>query len=120
MNEPAEIPVEQLTSRQARAEHKRLAEAVEAADIAYHQNDAPEMDDASYDALRRRLVAIEAAFPALKAASSASATVGAKASGKFAKIRHRVPMLSLDNAFTDEAVAEFVQRVHRFLDHRLP
>lgn len=118
MSEPEDIPVEQLTSRQARAEHKRLAEAVEAADIAYHQNDAPEMDDAAYDALRRRLVAIEAAFPTLKAASSASTTVGAKASGKFAKIRHRVPMLSLDNAFTDEAVAEFVQRVHRFLGRK--
>ncbi len=117
MSEPEEIPVEQLTSRQARAEHKRLAEAVEAADIAYHQNDAPEMDDAAYDALRRRLVAIETAFPALKA-SSVSAKVGAKASGKFAKIRHRVPMLSLDNAFTDEAVAEFVQRVHRFLGRK--
>ena len=117
MSESEEIPVAELTSRQARAEHKRLAEAVEAADIAYHQNDAPEMDDAAYDALRRRLVAIEAAFPALKA-SSVSAKVGAKASGKFAKIRHRVPMLSLDNAFTDEAVAEFVQRVHRFLGRK--
>lgn len=117
MSEPEPIPVTELTSRQARAEHKRLAEAVEAADIAYHQNDAPEMDDAAYDALRRRLVAIEEAFPALKAAS-VSAKVGAKASGKFAKIRHRVPMLSLDNAFTDEAVAEFVQRVHRFLGRK--
>ncbi|MDP3319611.1 MAG: NAD-dependent DNA ligase LigA, partial [Bosea sp. (in: a-proteobacteria)] len=117
MSEPEENPVAELTSRQARAEHKRLAEAVEAADIAYHQNDAPEMDDAAYDALRRRLVAIEAAFPALKA-SSVSAKVGAKASGKFARIRHRVPMLSLDNAFTDEAVAEFVQRVHRFLGRK--
>jgi DNA ligase (NAD+) len=117
MSAPEDIPVDQMTSRQARAEHKRLAEAVEAADIAYHQNDAPEMDDATYDALRRRLVAIEAAFPALKA-SSVSAKVGAKASGKFAKIRHRVPMLSLDNAFTDEAVAEFVQRVHRFLGRK--
>ncbi|OYW98094.1 MAG: DNA ligase (NAD(+)) LigA [Bosea sp. 32-68-6] len=118
MSAPEPIPVAELTSRQARAEHKRLAEAVEAADIAYHQNDAPTMDDAAFDALRRRLVAIEAAFPALKASSSASAKVGAKASGKFAKIRHRVPMLSLDNAFTDEAVAEFVQRVHRFLGRR--
>ncbi len=117
MSAPEEIPVAELTTRQARAEHKRLAEAVEAADIAYHQNDAPEMDDASYDALRRRLVAIEAAFPALKAAS-VSSKIGAKASGKFAKIRHRVAMLSLDNAFTDEAVAEFVQRVHRFLGRK--
>jgi DNA ligase (NAD+) len=118
MSAPEPIPVAELTSRQARAEHRRLAEAVEAANIAYHQNDAPEMDDATFDAMRRRLEAIEAAFPVLKGASSASVQVGAKASGKFAKIRHRVPMLSLDNAFTDEAVAEFVQRVHRFLGRK--
>ncbi|KPF66001.1 aromatic ring-opening dioxygenase LigA [Bosea sp. AAP35] len=112
------IPVAELTAREARAEHKHLAAQVEAADIAYHQNDAPVMDDAAYDALRRRLVAIEEAHPQLKAKASASARVGAKPSARFAKIRHRVPMLSLDNAFTDEAVAEFVQRVHRFLGRK--
>lgn len=111
-------PIAELTPRKARLEHKRLAAAVEAADIAYHQNDAPTMDDAAYDALRRRLVAIEEAFPELKTAGSVSGKVGARPAGKFAKIRHRVPMLSLDNAFSDEAVADFVQRVHRFLGRR--
>ena len=118
MNVSEPIPVADLTARQAKVEHKRLAIAVEAADIAYHQNDAPTMDDAAYDALRRRLVAVEEAFPELKAAGSASGKVGARPAGKFAKIRHRVPMLSLDNAFSDEAVAEFVQRVHRFLGRK--
>ena len=118
MSTPEPIPVADLTARKARVEHKRLAAQVEAANIAYHQNDAPTMDDAAFDALRLRLVAIEEAFPELKAVAAASAQVGAKPSGKFAKIRHRVPMLSLDNAFTDEAVAEFVQRVHRFLGRK--
>ncbi|HEV7260885.1 MAG TPA: NAD-dependent DNA ligase LigA [Bosea sp. (in: a-proteobacteria)] len=118
MSEPEPNPIAELTARQAKVEHKRLAAAVEAADIAYHQNDAPTMDDAAYDALRRRLVAVEEAFPELKSAGSVSGKVGARPAGKFAKIRHRVPMLSLDNAFSDEAVAEFVQRVHRFLGRK--
>jgi DNA ligase (NAD+) len=118
MSESEPIPAADLTARQAKVEHKRLAAAVEAADIAYHQNDAPTIDDAAYDALRRRLVAIEEAFPELKSAGSVSGKVGARPAGKFAKIRHRVPMLSLDNAFSDAAVAEFVQRVHRFLGRK--
>lgn len=118
MSDTEPNPIAELTARQARAEHKKLAAAVEAADIAYHQNDAPTIDDAAYDALRRRLVALEEAFPELKSAGSVSGKVGARPAGKFAKIRHRVPMLSLDNAFSDEAVAEFVQRVHRFLGRK--
>jgi DNA ligase (NAD+) len=118
MSESEPIPAAELTARQAKVEHKRLAAAVEAADIAYHQNDAPTIDDAAYDALRRRLVAIEEAFPELKSAGSVSGKVGARPAGKFTKIRHRVPMLSLDNAFSDAAVAEFVQRVHRFLGRK--
>ncbi|HEY5796222.1 MAG TPA: NAD-dependent DNA ligase LigA [Bosea sp. (in: a-proteobacteria)] len=118
MSDTEPNPIAELTARQARVEHKRLAAAVEAADIAYHQNDAPTMDDAAYDALRRRLVALEDAFPELKSAGSVSGKIGARPAGKFAKIRHRVPMLSLDNAFSDEAVAEFVQRVHRFLGRK--
>jgi DNA ligase (NAD+) len=118
MSEPDSTPVDQLTPRQAKAEHKRLAAEVEAADIAYHQNDAPILDDAAYDTLRRRLVAIEDAFPELKTAGSVSGKVGARPSGKFAKIKHRVPMLSLNNAFSDEEIAEFVQRVHSFLGRK--
>jgi DNA ligase (NAD+) len=115
---PSETPIAELTPRKAKAEHKLLAAAVQAANDAYFQDDQPIMDDAAYDARRRRLVALEEAFPALKQESDVSAKVGAKPSGKFAKIRHRVPMLSLDNAFSDEAVAEFVGRVYRFLGRK--
>ena len=115
---PSETPIAELTPRKAKAEHKLLTAAVQAANDAYFQDDQPIMDDAAYDAKRRRLVALEEAFPALKQESDVSAKVGAKPSGKFAKIRHRVPMLSLDNAFSDEAVAEFVGRVYRFLGRK--
>ena len=115
---PSETPIAELTPRKAKAEHKLLAAEVQAANDAYFQDDQPIMDDAAYDAKRRRLVALEEAFPGLKQESDVSAKVGAKPSGKFAKIRHRVPMLSLDNAFSDEAVAEFVGRVYRFLGRK--
>lgn len=115
---PSETPIAELTPRKAKAEHKLLAAEVQAANDAYFQDDQPIMDDAAYDAKRRRLVALEEAFPALKQESDVSAKVGAKPSGKFAKIRHRVPMLSLDNAFSDEAVTEFVGRVYRFLGRK--
>ncbi|MFJ5369264.1 NAD-dependent DNA ligase LigA [Bosea sp. CER48] len=117
-NAPSETPVAELTLRKARLEHKRLASEVQAANDAYFQDDQPIMDDAAYDAKRRRLVALEEVFPELKEAGGVSGKVGAKPSGKFAKIRHRVPMLSLDNAFSDEAVAEFAGRVYRFLGRR--
>ncbi|MGX5734553.1 NAD-dependent DNA ligase LigA [Bosea thiooxidans] len=111
-------PVAELTLRKAKLEHKRLAAEVQAANDAYFQEDQPIMDDAAYDAKRQRLVALEEAFAELKEAGGVSGKVGAKPAGKFAKIRHRVPMLSLDNAFSDEAVAEFVGRVYRFLGRK--
>ena len=107
-------PIDQLTARQARVEHKRLAEELEAHDIRYHQDDAPIISDADYDALRRRFDAIEAAFPEL-AGSATSKRVGAAPSEKFAKVRHAVPMLSLGNVFADDEVEDFVGRVRRFL-----
>ena len=103
------------TLRQARAEHARLAAVIATHDAAYHRDDAPTVSDADYDALRRRLTAIESAFPILDTAASPSATVGAKPSEKFATVRHRVPMLSLGNVFADEEVTEFIARVRRFL-----
>ncbi len=113
-----ETPVADLTPRRAKLEHKRLAAEVQAANDAYFQEDQPIIDDAAYDAKRRRLVALEEAFPELKEAGGVSGKVGARPSGKFAKIRHRVPMLSLENAFSDEAVAEFAARVYRFLGRK--
>ncbi|TXN48413.1 NAD-dependent DNA ligase LigA [Methylobacterium sp. WL7] len=104
-----------LTTEEARTEHARLSDAIQEADRLYHQEDAPEISDAEYDRLRRRLEAIETRFPDLAGTGAASTTVGAKPSEKFAKVRHAVPMLSLGNAFDAEGVAEFVARVRRFL-----
>ena len=108
-------PAEALSLREAQAEHERLAAELAKHDIAYHQQDAPTISDADYDALRRRYEALEAAFPELAATGSALQRVGAAPADKFAKVRHAVPMLSLGNVFADEEVTEFVARVRRFL-----
>src|SRR5437868_10165113 len=113
-----QVAVEKLTVRQAQAELERLAAEIGAHDRRYYQEDAPTVSDAAYDALRRRNEEIEGRFPALVRADSPSRSVGAQPSQKFAKVRHTVPMLSLGNAFADAEVAEFVERVRRFL--RLP
>jgi len=111
----SKIPVAELTQAQAKAELKRLAAEIGAHDRRYYQDDAPRVSDAAYDALRRRNEEIEARFPQLVRADSPSRRVGAQPSQKFAKVRHAVPMLSLGNAFADSEVAEFVERIRRFL-----
>lgn len=93
----------------------RLAEMIASADKAYHQEDAPEIADADYDALRRLNSAIEARFPALIRPDSPSERVGAAPSEKFSKVRHKVAMLSLGNVFNDEELQDFVGGVRRFL-----
>jgi DNA ligase (NAD+) len=108
-------PIDSLTADEAAAELARLAAEITRHDQLYYQSDAPEISDADYDALRKRNDAIEARFPDLVRDDSPSAKVGAPASETFAKVRHRVPMLSLGNAFDDEEVAEFDARVRRFL-----
>ncbi|BCP54416.1 DNA ligase [Kaistia sp. 32K] len=108
-----EIPVETLKADEAAAEHQRLSAEIAENDLRYHQDDAPTISDADYDALRRRLVAIEGRFPDL--ISAASVSVGAAPSAKFAKVPHVVPMLSLDNAFDDQDVVDFIDRARRFL-----
>src|SRR6267142_297171 len=105
----------QLTKAQAKVELKRLALEIESHDRLYYQEDAPKISDADYDALRKRVNAIEARFPELVTSESPSQKVGAQPSGRFAKVQHAVPMLSLGNAFSDEDVADFVDRVRRFL-----
>ena len=109
------IPASALTEQDAAAELARLSREIAEADAAYYQNDAPTLTDAAYDALRLRNAEIEAQFPHLKREDSPSLKVGAEAGDGFAKARHGVPMLSLENAFADEDVADFAARIRRFL-----
>ena len=104
-----------LTEAQAKAELKRLATEIGAHDKRYYQEDAPTVTDAEYDALRQRNAAIEARFPDLVRVDSPSKRVGAAPTGKFKKVRHALPMLSLDNAFAEQDVVDFVMRIRRFL-----
>ena len=104
-----------LTEAQAKAELKRLAAEIAVHDKRYYQEDAPTVTDAEYDTLRQRNAAIEARFPDLVRADSPSKRVGAAPTGKFKKVRHALPMLSLDNAFAQQDVVDFVMRIRRFL-----
>ena len=113
--DPTKLPVDDLTEKQAKAEHARLAAEIAGHDRRYYQDDAPSVTDAEYDALRQRYNAIEAHFPQLRTLESLTQRVGAAPSGRFAKVRHAVPMLSLDNAFAEEDVVDFVGRIRRFL-----
>jgi DNA ligase (NAD+) len=115
-NVVASIPVDELTERQARAEHKRLAEEIRYHDKLYHEQDAPEISDAEYDRLRQRLKAIEERLPDLIDSSSPTQRVAPTPTTAFAKVRHAKPMLSLDNAFTDEELQGFFDRVRRGLE----
>ncbi len=108
-------PVEELSLEEAAEELGELAKRLSLANIAYYQENAPKLADAEYDALRRRNAEIEALYPELRRADSPSDQVGAAPSEAFAKVRHVVPMLSLENAFSDEDITEFDARVRRFL-----
>lgn len=98
------------------AEAQTLREQIARHDLLYHQQDAPEISDAEYDLLKRRLEKIERDNPALFDKNSPTQKVGAKPLREFAKVRHAVPMLSLSNAFSDEDVADFIDRVRKFLN----
>jgi DNA ligase (NAD+) len=110
---PADVA--KLTKAQAKVELKRLALELEGHDRRYYQDDAPSVTDAEYDALRQRFNAIEKRFPEFVTSESPSQKVGVQPSGRFAKVRHAVPMLSLDNAFAEQDVLDFAARIRRFL-----
>src|SRR5712671_7796166 len=114
---PTKSPdVDDLTPKQAKAEYARLQAEIAAHDRRYYQEDAPTVSDAEYDRLRRRYEAIEARFPDLRTLESLSLKVGVQPARGFAKVRHAVPMLSLQNAFSAEEVTDFVGRIRRFLN----
>ena len=113
--DPAALPVDQLGEVEARRELRRLAKELARHDKLYHQNDAPEISDADYDALKRRNDAIEKRFPAYVRDDSPSKRVGAPPVATFAKVTHSRPMLSLDNAFSDEGVRDFFKSVRNYL-----
>lgn len=115
MSTLSEKPVGKLTRAEASQELQRLATEIALHDRRYYNEDQPTISDAAYDALRRRNLAIEARFQNLVRSDSPSMRVGTKPSEKFAKVVHDVPMLSLDNAFSDGDVGDFVIRVRRFL-----
>ncbi|PZQ99574.1 MAG: DNA ligase (NAD(+)) LigA [Cereibacter sphaeroides] len=110
-----EKPTEDFSEAEAQAELERLAVLLAEANRAYHTEDAPEITDAEYDALKRRNAEIEARFPQLKRADSPSDRVGAPLAEGFAKVRHEIRMLSLENAFAAEDIADFDDRVRKYL-----
>src|SRR3954452_23956890 len=114
-NDLSKISIESLSAKQAKVEHARLHAALTEHDKRYYQNDAPTISDAEYDALRKRYAEIEQRFPDLRTLESLTLKVGAAPTGRFAKVRHAVPMLSFDNAFSEEDVTRFADRIRRFL-----
>jgi DNA ligase (NAD+) len=115
VRDASSMPIDDLGEAQAKAELARLAKEIAEHDRRYYQEDAPTVSDAAYDALRQRNAAIEARFPELIRADSPARRVGARPARGFAKVRHRVPMLSLDNAFSEQDVIDFAARIRRFL-----
>jgi DNA ligase (NAD+) len=109
------IPVAELTAEQAKAELEQLAAEISYHDQLYYQRDQPAITDSEYDQLRQRNQAIEQRFPDLRLTNSPTIRVGAKAADGFQKVKHLTPMLSLDNAFDDEDIQHFCERVCRFL-----
>ncbi len=105
-----------MTEQEAVAELRRLAREIAYHNRLYHSDDAPEITDAEYDALVRDNAALEARFPHLVREDSPSKLVGAAPAAHLSKVRHALPMLSLENAFADEEVADFVRRVRRYLN----
>ncbi|HEU5046543.1 MAG TPA: NAD-dependent DNA ligase LigA [Rickettsiales bacterium] len=104
-----------ISHQQAKEEIARLSAEIRHHDKLYHQQDNPEVTDAEYDVLKRKLEALEKQFPDLALSDSPTQKVGYTPAERFAKVRHKVPMLSLNNAFTREDVEDWLERIRRFL-----
>lgn len=108
--------IDDLTLEEARAEHAALVAEIRHHRELYYAKDAPSLSDADYDRLEQRLSRLEARFPELVTADSPTQTVGTTPTSGFGKVKHKVAMLSLANAFADEDVTDFVARIRRFLN----
>jgi DNA ligase (NAD+) len=113
---PTSADPTRLTPLEAAAEMAALAKQIAHHDLLYHQKDAPEITDADYDALRARYRALHEAFPNLAPKEDPEKRVGAAPAAGFKKVTHKIPMLSLGNAFTAEDLRDFVARIRRFLN----
>lgn len=111
------IELEKLTEEQAAAELKRIAEEMAKADYAYYHDDAPFISDAQYDELKRRNEQLEAKFPHLKVENGPSVRIGAAIRSEFGKIKHKIPMLSLGDIFSEEELMDFTASINRFLGY---
>lgn len=110
-----DTPVDQLTRLEAGVELEELANLIAHHDRLYYEKDQPELTDAEYDALRQRNTAIESRFPDLIRSDSPSQKVGVAPASGFKKVRHTVPMLSLDNAFSPEDISGWLDGIRNFL-----
>lgn len=108
--------IRNITEDEAKKQLEYLAKEIEKADIAYYQNNAPYLDDAAYDKLRRLNNALEAKFPALIRNDSPSKRVGAMVKSEFKKVELSVPMLSLADIFSEEELKDFIMSIKRFLN----
>jgi len=106
---------EPITELEASVRLKELASEIAKHDKAYHQKDAPLISDAEYDALRKQYKDLAQAYPHLRPSDDPELRVGAAPAAGFSKVKHAIPMLSLSNAFSDEGISDFVDRIRRFL-----
>ena len=108
--------IRNISETDAKKELEFLAKEIEKADIAYYQNDEPYLDDAKYDELRHKNLALEAKFPHLVREDSPSRRVGAKVKSEFKKVELSVPMLSLADIFCENELHDFILSIKRFLN----
>ncbi|ARU53560.1 DNA ligase (NAD(+)) LigA [Cellulosimicrobium cellulans] len=112
---PTATSAAELDEAAAQRRWAELVAQVEADQRAYYEEDQPVSSDAEYDARMHELQALEAAHPALQSPESPTQRVGGRAAAGFATVQHLEPMLSLDNAFSEEDLAAWAARVHRDL-----
>src|SRR5262245_1069910 len=104
-----------VTANEAQSRHAALVEEIRRHDHAYYVEARPSITDQQYDRLYRQLLDLEKEFPDLITSDSPTQRMGDKPVKAFGTVRHAVPMLSLENTYSQQELTEFVQRVQRLL-----